>query len=203
METRLFVARHGLTNWNQQNKYQGQSDIPLNEKGNCQARNLGQYLAGETLDAVYSSDLKRAYKTAEIVSTPHNLEVNKKKELREINFGEWQGLTYSEIETNFPERLKKWYQNPVSNCPPGGETMTEFRERVENGFNEIIKENQNNKVLVVAHGGTIKAFLTVILEMPPENYWQFDISSTGLSIIDFYKKDKAIISSINIIEHLK
>ena len=202
MATKMFLVRHGLTDWNQQKKYQGQKDIPLNEKGCEQARSLGKYLKAEEIDSIYSSDLKRALQTANIINENHDLEVNKKEKIREIHFGDWQGLSYSEIEEQYPQRLKKWNKDPITNCPPGGETMAVFIKRVKSGFEEIINKNQDNNILVVSHGGTIKVYLTILLEMPPKNHWQFDISSTGLSVINFYEDNKAIISAINVKKHL-
>ncbi len=203
MPVRLFLFRHGLTDWNEQKKYQGQQDIPLNNKGCKQAEKAAKCLSDRDIDLIYSSDLKRARKTAEIINNHHNLNIETKKELREINFGKWQGLTYQEIEEKYPESLKIWNRDPITNSPPAGETLKEFQNRVEKGFNNIIQGVKEGNIIVVSHGGTIKVFLTSLLEMPSENHWQFNISSTGLSIIDFYENNKSVILTLNSVEHLE
>ncbi len=202
MGTKLIIVRHAETDWNKELKYQGQQDIVLNDTGKEQAVKLSNYLSDSNIDTIYSSNLKRAYSTAKKINKFHNLKIKQEKELREIDFGKWEGMTYSKIKAHYPEILKKWNQNPTLISPPAGEDLKRFKLRIVNVFAEIVEENREKNILVVTHGGAIKAYLTFILGIPLYNYWQFNISSTGISIINVYE-EKYIIKSLNIIEHLK
>ncbi|MFW5976402.1 MAG: alpha-ribazole phosphatase [Bacillota bacterium] len=200
-ETEVILIRHGETSWNREHRFQGHQDIKLNNKGVNQAKKAGQFLASYDIDVIYSSELERAYQTAVIINKKHRVKVIKKSGLKEINFGDWEGLTYEEIEKNNSEKIKKWNNNPWSNSPPAGESLESFYQKVVNTIDGIIEKNKGDTILIVSHGGVIKTYLTYILDMPPENYWQFDTASTGISNIKFYN-NKAIIDRINSRPHL-
>lgn len=196
----LIIVRHGETDWNRQFRYQGNQDIELNERGYKQAERLSQYLSQWRIEEVYSSDLKRAYDTALKVAAPHQLEVKKIKGLREMNFGRWEGLNLKEIEERYPVLFKKWYDDPLSNCPPEGEYLGEFQARVVNAFQKIIKSKRKS-ILVVAHGGTIRVFLSHILQIPLSENWKLEIGNTGVSVIRFYD-GSPVLAMLNYQEHL-
>ena len=105
--TKLIIVRHGQTLWNLERKYQGHSDIALTDTGLKQAQAVAERLAEEAVAAVYASDLSRAYKTAGYIAAKHNLTVHTVPELREIKFGDWEGLTYEEISVRWPGLLGK------------------------------------------------------------------------------------------------
>jgi broad specificity phosphatase PhoE len=150
--TTILLARHGETDWNVQRRVQGHSDTPLNDTGRDQARALAEELAGETIDAVFSSDLLRAHETARIVAGPRGLEVTAIRDLREKHFGTWEGLTDEEILTRFPEaRVGPWGD---------GETREEVAERVLAALQRIADTHPDASVLVVSHGGPLRAVLT-------------------------------------------
>jgi broad specificity phosphatase PhoE len=149
--TTIFLARHGETDWNAERRVQGHTDRPLNETGLAQARALAAALASEPLDAVYASDLVRAYETARIVAEPRGLEVTVVPELREKHFGTWEGLTDQEILERFPDaRGRSWGD---------AETSEELAERVRAAVLEIASEHEDGHVLVVSHGGPLRAVL--------------------------------------------
>ena len=116
MGCRLYLLRHAETEWNIAMKFQGQTDIPLIEDGRRQAAALGRRMSSLKLEALYSSDLVRASETAQIVASYHNKQVETVPELKELNFGEWEGLTHSEIKKKYPEELELWWNNPFSKC---------------------------------------------------------------------------------------
>ncbi|HPS48504.1 MAG TPA: histidine phosphatase family protein, partial [Flexilinea sp.] len=129
--TRFCLIRHGQTDWNLEGRYQGQSDIPLNSTGIKQARLIARVLRDEQFDAVYSSDLLRALRTAEIITEYHDsLKINTDPRLREVNQGEWEGLTRDAIRDRYPKIWEALIENPVSVRPPGGETVVEVQSRV-------------------------------------------------------------------------
>ncbi len=198
MATELILVRHAETDWNKDKRFQGQEDPTLNETGCKQADKLAKYLADWDIDIIYTSDLKRAFTTAEAINRYHDIQVIRENGLREIDFGKWEGLTYQEISSEYPEIVKKWNQDPASVNPPGGENLNDFRDRVGSAFTDIINNNENQTILTVSHGGTIKAYLTYLLDMPVQRYWQFETASTGISIIKFFE-GKAIISSLNVL----
>ncbi|MFW6006892.1 MAG: alpha-ribazole phosphatase [Bacillota bacterium] len=200
-ETELILMRHGETEWNKNYRFQGQKDIELNKKGINQALKAARFLALYDLDIIYCSKLKRAVKTASIINKEHNISLEKKSYLNEITFGDWEGLTYNEIEEKYSDKLKKWNNDPWNNSPPEGETLKKFQTRIIQIQKDIIENNRGKTILTVSHGGVIKVFLAYILNMPPENYWQFNTTSTGISKVKFYG-EKAIIEFINSQPHL-
>jgi uncharacterized phosphatase len=157
--TTILLARHGETDWNLGRRVQGQSDTPLNETGRAQARTLAEELAGERIDAVYSSDLVRAHETARIVAEPRGLGVTALPDLREKNFGTWEGLTDDEILVRFPDaRTGPWGD---------GEATEDVARRVVAALLRIAESHPGGQVLVVSHGGPLRAALTRCGVDPP------------------------------------
>jgi broad specificity phosphatase PhoE len=144
--TTILLARHGETDWNRDGIWQGWADPPLNETGRAQARKLAEQLRGLSFDAVYSSDLQRARETAEIVAAPHGVPVRADPGLREIDIGAWSGLTRSQIEERFPNGER-----------PDGETREQHAARVLATVERIARENAGRRILLVTHGGTMRA----------------------------------------------
>lgn len=149
MATTLTVVRHGETDWNRDRRIQGQTDIPLNEVGLRQADELRGVLDGVPLDAVYASDLERAWQTAAVVAEPRGLAVQRRPALREKDFGTWEGLTDSEVRVRFPDA--------VAGSWGDGETADELSRRVLGAIDEIVAAHPGGSVLVVSHGGAIRA----------------------------------------------
>ena len=152
MPTTVLLARHGETDWNAARRVQGHSDRPLTERGREQADALADELAGETLDAVYVSDLGRALETARAVADRHGLHVVSLPELRKKHFGSWEGLTDSEVLDRFPDARRGHWGD--------GETADDLSARVLAALRRIAAEHQDGRVLVVTHGGPLRAVLT-------------------------------------------
>jgi probable phosphoglycerate mutase len=144
--TELLLARHGETDWNRDLRVQGHADVPLNELGREQARDLAERLEDVALDAIYSSDLVRARETAEAVARAKGLPVRVDPQLRETDFGSWEGLTREEIAERFPDRAR-----------PDGETYEQVRERMLAAINRIAAEHAGGTVLIVSHGGALNS----------------------------------------------
>jgi broad specificity phosphatase PhoE len=147
--TILLLARHGQTDWNREGRLQGQTDRPLDSVGRRQARELAAILGEEAIDVVYSSDLRRARDTAEAVAAPRGLPVLEVPELREKDFGSWEGLTDVEIRARFPESSFGGWGD--------GETTEAVAARVLEVLGRIAVRHDNATVLVVSHGGPIAA----------------------------------------------
>jgi probable phosphoglycerate mutase len=153
--TELLLVRHGETDWNRERRFQGHADPPLNEAGREQARALGEQLAAEEIDAVYTSDLRRARETAEILAARLDAEVVALRELREIDVGSWQGLTWPEIEERHPEGVEQWHRD--GHGWESGETYGELGTRIAAALRQIAANHPGQRILVVGHGGTVRA----------------------------------------------
>lgn len=153
MTTKVFLVRHGATDWNKEKRAQGHADIDLNEDGHKQAAAVATELAHQHLDAVYSSDLKRARDTATAVAAAHGLEVQIDPDLREIDQGEWEGLTTDEIRTRWPDL---WGPNRHYNARPGGESPQQVKSRALRALGKACAAHPEGAIAVVSHGGTIR-----------------------------------------------
>ena len=153
--TTILLARHGQSDWNRDRRWQGHADRPLTELGRTQARELAQRLAHTDLDAIYSSDLRRAQETAEVVGRAQGLEVRTIPGLREVDVGSWSGLTRAEAEQRYPEAYRRWLAGEEG--WDDGETYEELSDRVLAAVWEITAAHPGERVLVVGHGGSIRA----------------------------------------------
>lgn len=200
--TRLIIVRHGQTLWNLERKYQGHSDIALTEKGLNQAKAVAERLAEEKIDAVYASDLSRAFKTAECIAAKHELTVQVEPQLREIKFGDWEGLTYEEISARWPGMLGKLWTTPDELEIPGGESFHQLKERAYAAVQKIVTAHPEQTVVIVAHGGTIGTILCAMLDIHLNHVWSIRQDNTAVNIIDYYD-GRPTIALLNCIRHLK
>lgn len=199
---RLLLVRHGETEWNKLLRYQGHTQTPLSEAGRQQAKALSKRLAKEKIDAFYSSDLKRAMETAEIIAAPHQMNVTGRPEFREIKFGAWEGLTYKEIIEKYPQEMGEWQVRPSVTRIPEGEILTEVNERAMAGIEQIKKDHSDQTILLVAHGGVTRVILCSILGISLDAIWKIKQDNTALNIIEFYD-DKAILCLLNDANHIR
>jgi alpha-ribazole phosphatase len=200
--TKLFLVRHGQTLWNQNARYQGHTNTPLNDTGITQARLLAMRLATEPLQAVYSSDLKRAVDTARIIAEPHGLVMQTMPQLREINFGEWEGLTYQETKTYFGDISDRWHASPGSVRIPGGETFQELRERAYDAVIDLVNGQDQSSIAVVTHGATIRAIICALLSIDLNIVFRIRQDNAALNVIDYYG-ELGILSLLNDTYHLE
>jgi len=155
--TTLFVARHGQTEWNREHRWQGWSDPPLNRTGREQAAQLAELLAGRGIDVVVSSDLRRAAETAEIAAARLGLSVALDARLREVDVGEWSGLTSAEVEARFPDGYRRRREGRTG--WEKGEELGAMAERVVAALLDLADRHSGHRVLVVTHGGPLRATL--------------------------------------------
>jgi len=162
----MYLIRHGETAWNQIRRIQGHSDIGLNEQGLRQAEQVARRFRGETIHAVYSSDLSRAHVTATRIAAEAGSTVSTQKTLRERYYGEWEGLTYEEVRARFEAQ---------DEAACGIETFEDMQLRAVNALTELAKDHRNEVVVVVSHGGLINSFL---------HYVTAGVQGTGMTRID-------------------
>ncbi len=174
--TELWLVRHGQTDWNIQGRYQGQSDIPLNESGLAQAQALSEELraeqaAGKHFTAIYSSDLERACRTAEIIAGPLGLPVRIDARLREINQGDWEGKNYRAIVAQYQDLLALREEDALQSRAPGGESTLEVAERVRAAADDIAAAHPGETVLVVSHGVALACLIAQANGQPLQNVY--------------------------------
>ncbi|MFM6986910.1 MAG: histidine phosphatase family protein [Hydrogenophaga sp.] len=153
--TRILAVRHGETAWNRDGRIQGHTDIDLNDHGRWQAGRLGQALREEPIAAFYASDLVRARETAEAVARLHGGTVHTHAGLRERGFGQFEGRTWPELETQHPADATAWRQRVPDFAPPGGESLRQLQARVVATVTDLASRHPGEQVLLVAHGGVL------------------------------------------------
>ncbi|MDD4876063.1 MAG: histidine phosphatase family protein [Dehalococcoidales bacterium] len=192
---RLFLVRHGITEFNSSRRFMGYSDIDLSVSGFKQAERLCGRLAGEKFDAVYSSDLKRALSTAEIITSDNNVDIIECSELREMNYGYLEGLKFEEINQRYPEVAKSISGfNFRTMVFPGGESFMEFIERTRKFLDRLKKYKSSQTILVVSHNGALRVLICCLLKLDFEYWRQFRIDNASLSILQTH--DRGVIINL-------
>ena len=170
--TRIIAIRHGETTWNVDTRIQGQLDIPLNETGRWQAHRLALALAGEDIQAIYASDLTRAWETAQYVGQAQGLTVTKEIGLRERDFGDFEGKTFAEIEVLLPEQSMLWRKRDPHFYPAGGESLLALRTRVMEAAQRLAAQHPGEQIVVVSHESPIFSYRHYLETGHPE-HWMF------------------------------
>jgi alpha-ribazole phosphatase len=182
---KLWLARHGTTDWNTDGRFQGQKDVPLNATGQDQARKLARRLAGVPIDCIFASDLNRARNSAAEVAAYHDVPVTVDSRLREICFGEWEGQFFDDIALNDADRFRAWRaHDSLQSAPPGGESLEHLAARVRSFLDDLTRQASESSVFVVTHGGTAGVMLCLLLGMPATRYWQFRLSQAALTELE-------------------
>jgi broad specificity phosphatase PhoE len=201
---RLLLVRHGETVWNQENRWQGQADIPLSESGETQAQRLAQRLLAEKrqIHAIYTSDLLRAARTAEIVGGALGIPPCSEEGWREMDIGRWSGLTTAEVATRYAaewERLRTGEDLPRG----GGETFAQFQGRLVESVQRLLHRHAGQQIMIVSHGGAVRAFLLHCRRLEMSQFRQIDkIGNTGVSEVSLFADGRAIIHLVNDTNHL-
>ena len=185
MSTKVILIRHGETEWSYQKRYCGFTDIELNEKGRQQARRLLKRLSKEKIHKVYSSDMKRTVQFAKIVFK--DLPVEELLDLREMNFGIFECLTYQDIMEKYPRVYGEWLGSPLDIIITQGEGLKILARRVRKALRRILSQNSNKTVAVFTHGGPIRVILCDILRLDLKEIWQIELGLASISIIEFVK----------------
>ena len=202
-DSRIILIRHGETNWNKEGRFQGQIDIPLNEKGKGQAFKASQYLEEIEFTKAFSSSMKRPYETAKIILKNENLQIEKVDSLVEISHGLWEGKLEEEIKQTWPEMLKNWHEKPESVTMPEGESIKQVSDRAISAWNLICNsQNEDDITLLVAHDAVNKTLICHILGLSYSDIWMIKQGNGGITVIDIFKNKNYVLSSVNITNHL-
>lgn len=203
--TTLYLIRHAETEWNRSGMYQGQTDTDLSEHGLWQVQALARRFAGTPLDLVVSSDLRRARLTAAALVDGREpappLELDPR--LREMSFGAWEGLHIDEIRRRFPEDLAAYQAEPVDARPPQGESFRELGERAFAAVTERAARPGVRRLAVVAHGGTIKALICLLLGVPLQLRRQLLIDNASVTALELREGKPALLRYLNDTHHLR
>lgn len=200
--THLFVIRHGETLWNTEEKMQGHLDSPLTEKGLSQIQSLAETLQFYQFVAIYTSDLPRAYHTAQRIAEKHQQPVLTDYRLREKNLGIFQGLSRQEILLKYPEEYQQYQLNTVNYAVPQGESTQQFFDRCVGCFEELVYKHNGERILVVTHGGVLGCLFRHVVSIPLNTPRHFSIHNTSINTFSHHIERGWSLQSWGNISHL-
>jgi broad specificity phosphatase PhoE len=202
MPTRVFLVRHGATTLTAEDRFAGETDVPLSDIGRGQLEQLSTRLAPEKIAAIYASPRSRTMASARILARPHRLEVVSKDGFREISHGRWEGLTRAEVEQRFAQEYARWEDDPFTFAPSGGETGLAVTARALPTLIELVTAHPDEQILVVSHKATIRLLLSTLLGFEPRLYRdRLDQQPAALNIVDFRDLGHARLSLFNDTSH--
>ena len=185
--TELILVRHGQTTWNVVEVFRGRSDVDLDEMGLKQAELLADYLRERKIEAVYSSPLKRALRTARAIASRHKLEVITSQGLNDLKFGEWEGLPVTEVREKYAALFSEWMEKPHLVEIPGGEGLDDVKQRVLALVNDIINRHKGTVVLV-SHRVVHKVLILALLGMDNSHFWNIKLDTAAMSTFAYEDK---------------
>lgn len=202
--SKWYLVRHGETDWNNEYRAQGHMDIPLNAKGLAQAALAGGRLAPITFDAAYCSDLSRVVTTAEQIMQGRDIPLTKMEALREKSFGDLEGITFDELRRLHPVVYKKLFEEDIHFAPDGGESDLQVHNRVKAVADDLLARHANSEgnILVVAHGGSLRALIVSLMGMRTEYMWRLRIGNCGISVVSVMDNGSATLDLLNDTNHL-
>ena len=196
------MVRHGETEWNVLHRFQGLTDIPLNDTGRKQAGFAKTGLLDVELAAIYTSPLQRAVETAEIIRGDREIPVYPTEGLREMGIGEWEGLLVSEIDEKYPGWYDIWRTTPTQIRLKGGEPYAETQKRAWKTFWEIVKKHEEKTVLIVSHMMCISSILLTVAGIPLDEVWKHPIGNAALNVVEADSNGRAVITEWSRDDHI-
>jgi broad specificity phosphatase PhoE len=184
-KTRIILVRHGETEWNVEQRFRGHHDIPLNEAGIAQARALSVRLASEEVTAIYSSRLQRALKTAQMIAEPHGLQAIPVDGLTNVNYGELEGLTMTEMAEKFPELYHTLLNAPHLVRFPHGDTLDDLTSRAMGGIREILAQHEGQTLIAVSHQVVSRVLLCAMLGLDNSHHWNVTQDTACINVVHF------------------
>ncbi len=183
--TLFILVRHGQTDWNTADRFRGRADLALNEAGLLQAAAAAQRIAGQWQPAaVYSSPLRRALLTAQAIAAPLALPVQPHAGLNDIDFGQWQGLTTTEVRERWPEMADAWFGAPQAARPPGGESLSEVRARAAGMIVELAGRHAGQTIVLVGHTVVNRVVLLAVLGLDNERFWRLGQDTAAINVFE-------------------
>jgi broad specificity phosphatase PhoE len=202
--TRIVLVRHGRTAWNEQPRFRGQTDVPLDKVGLQQAEATGRYLAARwPVVAVYASRMGRAMQTAEAIAHAQGLTAQPHEGLLDINFGAWQGLSPEEVSRRYPEMFRAWVKAPHTLQFPQGESLEIVRQRVMGGLDDIVARHLDRSVALVSHMVVNRVLLCAVLGLGNEHFWRLKQETCTVNVFDVEEDGAFTIVQLNDTCHLQ
>ena len=199
--TQIILVRHGETEWNVEEIFRGRIDIELNATGLKQVELLAEYLSHIRIDAVYSSPLKRALKTAEMIAGYHKLDVEKALGLIDFNYGEWQGLAHQQVKDKYKELYVEWINSPDQVKMLAGESLSDVRERAMGVVSDVI-DKYVGTVVLVSHRVVNKVLVCALLGLDNSHFWNIRLDTCGITTF-IYQNGRFILTKHNDTSYLK
>jgi len=200
--TRVYLVRHGTTEWNKEEIFRGRVDCQLNETGRAEAKALAEYFRDANLHGVYTSPLSRAEETARAIAAMKGLQVIPEAAFIDIDFGEWHGLPLREVKEKYPDLYRAWRERPQAVTFPGGENLAQVRARAWEGLQRVVRENPEKTALIVSHRVVTKILICAVLGLDDSHFWQIKQDTTAVNCFE-YTRGVFVISLINDTCHLQ
>lgn len=199
---RIILVRHGQTEWNRQERFRGWVDIDLDETGLRQAEAAAERVARWEVAAIYSSPLRRAMDTAQIIANRLSLPVVPLEGINDMNFGIWQGLSIGEVKENYPELFDLWRYSPQRLEIPQGESLEDVRKRVVATIDDLTARHEGSTVALVTHRVVCKVLLCHLLGLDNSHFWQIAQDTTAINLFEI-TEGKATVTLLNDTCHLR
>jgi broad specificity phosphatase PhoE len=200
--TRVYLVRHGQTEWNKNLTFRGRIDIPLNETGHREAEAVAEALKHRNIGAIYTSPLKRSTDTALPTARFFNLEIVRVPGFIDISYGDWEGLTFNEVQQRYRDQYTKWEKRPDLVRFPKGETLDEVRERSFCAMRAIVRENPGKSILIIPHRVINKVLLCAVLGLSNSHFWEIRQDTACVNLIE-HCRDEFVLSMMNDTCHLR
>ena len=185
MKTTILLIRHGQTEWNRVERFRGQADVELNSTGEEQAEKTAEHISTHWKPvAVFSSPLRRAMKTAELIALSCNVPVHQETRVIDINYGEWQGLTPEEVGEKWPALIRNWFDSPQDPFIPGGESLEEVKARSTTAVFSLVEKYPGNTVVLVGHTVVIRLILLSVLGLQLDRFWIFRQDPCAINVLE-------------------
>ncbi len=197
MSARVYLMRHGEVQNGGEKRYNGHIDIDITGKGIEQMHRLAGLLTGKQITAVYSSDLIRSVKGADIISKSLGVAFTPLRELRERSVGAWEGMTAEEINEHYPEEYAAWRADLLNYRPPNGECVYDVRDRILPVYRKLVAAHSGKEIAVLLHGGVNRIILADAIGLDLQNLFRIDQSFGALNIIDYYDDGMAVVKLLN------
>ena len=200
---KIYLIRHGQTDWNLEGKIQGRHDVSLNETGSKQAELLAMGMDKRPVVQIFSSRQKRALETAQAVGRRQHVAVTVIDGLEEVEFGEWEGKTWDEISREYPEEFKDWCTEPAEIVPPGGESRPQIYRRIGNALKEILRRSRGD-IAIVSHGAALAYMVSIMLEKELGDHDEIIVKNASISTVEYDRETgKFHMVEANDVSHLK
>jgi broad specificity phosphatase PhoE len=200
--TRIYLLRHGTTEWNREEIFRGRVDCPLNETGRAEGRAVAAYFEGVELDGIYTSPLARAAETAAAIAAGRGIRVIPEPAFIDLDFGEWQGHPLKEVREKYPDLYRAWRERPQEVTIPGGENLDSLRARAWEGLLRVARENPDRTVVIVSHRVITKVLICAALGLDNSHFWQIKQDTTAINCLE-YSRGAFTVSLLNDTCHLK